>query len=402
MSRLRAVLLLGLAGVCVTALGCGGGSSAKMNTTTTTTTTTAPQNVATIEVNTGPIGGYANGAFVSVTVCTPGTSTCQTIPNVLVDTGSSGLRILSSALTVSLPQQTASGSPVAECLPFVSGFTWGPVQTADVQIAGEKASAVPIQYIDEAKFAVPSSCSSNGSSMDTLQNLGANGLLGVGLVGPDCYECSLTGASNPGLYYSCASSTCQVNTNGTPLAQQVQNPVQLFATDNNGVIMELPAVSAPEPTLSGSLIFGIGTQSNNGLNGATIYTVDDYGNFTTTYKGQSYSSSFIDSGSNGYFFLDTSTSGIPDCSDANYFYCPTSTENLTATNQGVNGAKSTVNFSIANADSLFASGNDAVFGTLGGPGQDFDWGLPFFYGRNVYVAIDGKSTPGGTGPYWAY
>ena len=30
------------------------------------------------------------------------------------------------------------------------------------------------------------------------------------------------------------------------------------------------------------------------------------------------------------------------------------------------------------------------------------WGLPFFFGRNVFVAIEGQSTPAGVGPYWAY
>jgi hypothetical protein len=47
--------------------------------------------------------------------------------------------------------------------------------------------------------------------------------------------------------------------------------------------------------------------------------------------------------------------------------------------------------------------NAAVFPTLGGPLSGmFDFGLPFFYGKNVYVAIDGRATPGGNGPYWAY
>jgi hypothetical protein len=32
----------------------------------------------------------------------------------------------------------------------------------------------------------------------------------------------------------------------------------------------------------------------------------------------------------------------------------------------------------------------------------FDWGLPFFYGRNVYAAVEQQSTPGGSGPYIAY
>jgi hypothetical protein len=37
----------------------------------------------------------------------------------------------------------------------------------------------------------------------------------------------------------------------------------------------------------------------------------------------------------------------------------------------------------------------------------FDWGLPLFYGRSVFTAIDGASTLTSTGsivtgPYWAY
>lgn len=120
------------------------------------------------------------------------------------------------------------------------------------------------------------------------------------------------------------------------LAQQVQNPVTLFATDNNGVIVELLAVSAPETSVSGALVFGIGTQSNNGLNGATVYTVDANGNFITTYKGQSYNTSFIDSGSHAIFFLNSSTTGIPVCPDTKFYYCPSTTVNLSAINQGTN------------------------------------------------------------------
>jgi hypothetical protein len=197
---------------------------------------------------------------------------------------------------------------------------------------------------------------------------------------------------------------------GESLAQQVQNPVVLFSTDNNGVIIELPAARGPEASLSGSLVFGIGTQSNNGLNGATIYSVDDFGNFITTYKGTAYNESFIDSGSNGLYFLDTATTGLPDCSDANFFYCPSATENLSAITEGSTGTPSTtINFSVANADDLFNNNpNATVFGQLAGPNilpdnmTGFDWGLPFFYGRKVYTAIYGQSTPGGTGPYWAY
>jgi hypothetical protein len=185
----------------------------------------------------------------------------------------------------------------------------------------------------------------------------------------------------------------------------VPNPVALFATDNNGVILELPAVSSPAATVSGSMVFGIGTQSNNGLSGASVYTTDDFGNFTTTYNNQSYNQSFLDSGSNGLYFLTSGATGIAVCPDAPFFYCPSSTQSLSATNVGANGTSGAVSFSVANADDLFnANPTATVFVNLAGPNSlaGFDWGLPFFFGRNVYTAIEGKSTPGGTGPYWAF
>jgi hypothetical protein len=397
MNLVRGILLIAVGALVLTLTGCGGGGS-KSN-----SIVTSGQNVQPISVNSGPANNFVNGVFTSVTVCVPGTSNCQTIADVLVDTGSSGLRILGSALTsVSLPQQTgADGSPIVECLPFLSGFTWGPVQTADIQISGEKASVVPIQVLSETAFPVATQCKKTGlPSQDTVQTLGANGILGVGVFAQDCGEaCAQSG--QPNVYYVCPSSGCQVTAES--VAQQVQNPVALFPSDNNGVIIELPAVDGGEPSVTGSLVFGIGTQSNNSLGSATVYTTDGSASFTTQYKGQSYSRSFIDSGSNGIFFLDTATTGIPVCSNANGFYCPTSTLNLSATNQGLNGANGTVNFSVANADSLFSNQTDAVFGDLAGPNSgSFDWGLPFFFGRNVFTAVEGKSTPGGSGPYWAY
>jgi hypothetical protein len=182
----------------------------------------------------------------------------------------------------------------------------------------------------------------------------------------------------------------------------VQNPVSLFAADNNGVIIELPSAPSPVATLSGSLIFGIGTQSNNALGTAQVYTPNDLGNLTTSYKGQSYMNSFIDSGSNGYFFLDSPTTGMTECADATGFYCPSSTQSFTAAVQGQNGTSGSVTFSIANADTLFNAdnGTDTVFSELGGTAPNtFDFGLPFFYGRNIFTGIQNTTYPNG---YWAY
>jgi hypothetical protein len=383
--------------------GCGGGTS--------TSRSSGPgsppppgQNVQAISVNAGPNGNYANGAFTSVTVCVPGTTQCQTIDGVLVDTGSSGLRILSSALTESLPEQKGpNGNPVAECLQFLAALTWGPVETADVQIAGESASSVPVQVLSDTAFPLPAQCKNTGlPTQDTLQTLGANGILGIGVFPQDCGGgCTLPGPSNPGLYYECPSSGCVVTTES--VSAQVPNPVGLFASDNNGVLIELPAVSGAQPSLSGSLIFGIGTQSNNALGHAAVYTTDSSADFTTTFMGHAYSQSFIDSGSNAVFFLDSNTTGIAACTKATGFYCPSSTENLSATVTGANSASATINFSVGNAESLFSNPGDFVFGDLAGPSSGrFDWGLPFFFGRNVFTAIDGATTPAGSGPYWAF
>jgi hypothetical protein len=392
-----AFLLMAL--VCV---GCGGGGSSPNN-----SIAGAASNVQSIAVNAGPTGNYANGLFTSVTVCVPSSSNCQTIDSVLVDTGSYGLRLLSSAgggaLTLTLPQQNgANGNPIGECAPFVSGFTWGPVVSADFTISGEQASSLPVQVVDPTFAAVPGECQSFGvPEQDTLQLLGANGILGVGPFLQDCGSaCTQTGSSNPGLYYECASTTCQVVAES--LAQQVQNPVGMFATDNNGVIVELPSVSGTAPTLTGSLVFGIGTQSNNGLGSATVFPLDSNAEFTTTFNGQSYPG-FVDSGSNALFFLDSSVASLPVCGDDTAFYCPSSQANLSASNSASGGATATVDFSVGNADSLFSSPGDSVFATLAGPNPGtFDWGLPFFFGRNVFTAIESRSTPEGVGPYWAF
>src|SRR4051812_4772400 len=187
-------------------------------------------NVLPIAVNTGPTNNALNQPFVSVTICVPGTSNCQTIGGILIDTGSFGLRILSSAVTLPLPQQTgAASAPVVECLPFLDGFTWGPVHTADVKLAGEQASSIPIQLIGVDRFpTIPSACSSQGSSEETADDLGSNGILGVGMGTVDCgSSCTLPGASNPGLYYSCpTAASCTVTT--ASIASQVINPVVRF------------------------------------------------------------------------------------------------------------------------------------------------------------------------------
>jgi hypothetical protein len=369
----------------------------------TSSTPGAVVNFQAIVVNAGPSNDYFNGAFTTVTLCVPGQSSCQTIDGVLVDTGSSGVRVLASKLTLSLPQQTdSSGSPIAECGQFLDGFTWGPVQTADVKMAGEQASNVPIQVIGTPAFSnVPAACASTGVSEQTVEDLGANGILGVSVFKQDCGPgCTAVGSSNPGSYYACPSSGCRVAAES--LAAQLQNPVSLFATDNNGVMIALPSIqTGGVPAASGMIVFGIGTQSNNALGAAKVLTVDGDGNFTTTYGSQSIGSTYIDSGSNGNFFLDSSTTGLPTCATSTDFYCPKTLQPQSATNRGINGVTSAVNFNVGNVDALAASVTAAAEVAGPNPGG-FAWGLPLFFGRSIFTAFEGQTTPGGVGPYVAY
>jgi hypothetical protein len=359
-----------------------------------------------VAVTPGPTNNSINVLYTTVTVCLPGTSNCQTIDNIQVDTGSYGLRILAPVLTLTFPVATLSnGSALVECTSFVDGYSWGPVTMADVQISGEKASSVPVQIIGDTRYpSVPTDCmdSTMPNAEDTVASFGANGLIGIGPFAQDCGDVCAAGVTEPIVYYAC---TTESNCTGTavPLASQVPNPVTVFATDNNGSIITLPSVAtAGAATASGSLIFGIDTESNNASGTETVVPIAASGYLTAIFNGGSpLTESFIDSGSNANFFSDSS---IATCTQSGFsdFYCPASTTSLSGELQLASGT-STVGFEVGNAEQIDASfyAYPGLGGTNPNP-NSFDWGLPFFYGRRVAVAIQGYTTSAGTGPYIAY
>jgi hypothetical protein len=321
-----------------------------------------------------------------------------------LDTGSYGLRVFKQALgSVSLTQVKSGSGSLAECITYAdNSSTWGPVQMADVILGNEPAVQVPIQVIDSTFGTIPPSCGpQQGYTPATQPSVdGYNGILGVG---PSIQDCGSTCVSYAvGQYYKCGSS-CSGTT--VPLSNQVSNPVASLPLDsNNGLIVELPGIAAGGTTsVTGSLVFGIGTQSNNLTSGVTAYTLDQYNQFTTTFNNVTYNGSFIDTGSNEYYF---SSSGIlPTCTDYTSNYCPSTVTSLSAIITGASGSPSnTVSFRVGNFSSLWNAANwvfDDVAGELGGTGG-FDWGLPFYFGRNVYIGFEGMSSSLGTGPYFAY
>ena len=219
----------------------------------------------------------------------------------------------------------------------------------------------------------------------------------------DCPDCSVSAI--PAFYYSCTATAC-VNS-VAPLTSQVQNPVPFFVADNNGTIIELPAVPAGGAAgVTGSLIFGIDTQSNNQSGTQTVLALQtsgtNIGGVTTIYNGQTLSASFIDSGSNALYFNDSS---ITPCASSSFagFYCPVTIGTYSATIQGANAVSAPVTFEVGDAETLPQS--FAAFPALAGTSSltgSFDWGLPFFYNNRVATAIAGFTTSAGTGPYVAF
>jgi hypothetical protein len=344
-------------------------------------------------------GAYVNEPCVSVKVCVPGTTTCQTVDGVLLDTGSFGLRLFKQALGISLPVNGApGGGQLAECVQFADlSADWGPVATADVVLANEPAVRVPIQIIDATFGAVPASCPGPETGPTSF-----NGILGVGVFVEDC------GAPCPAqanVYFSSnGATTTAVDLDASA---QVQNPVAHLPVDNNGVIVALPGVGAAgAPSVDGALVLGIGTRSNNVATHASAIGLDGAGEFTTTLGGGPVlAGSFVDTGSNGLFFAPPAA--IPECADAKGWFCPPATLSFSATNgpsPGIPGNHLAAPFQIGNFDALLANGN-AVYSQLGGSvlqNAGFDWGLPFFLGRTVYLGLAGRTSAFGNGPTLGY
>jgi len=341
------------------------------------------------------------------------------VNNILVDTGSYGLRVFSSQVqSIGLTPATSGGKTIAECQNYLDNSAdWGPIAMANVQLGNETTKQpVPIQLID-ANFPSSQSVAGAGAKSagcdypdDTPANAGYNGILGVG---PHIADCGVTCASVPGNssggYFSCDSNgncsgtTVQQGSLGTTAAFfQVSNPVAFLPQDNNGVAVILPDISSQGVGgASGYLILGIGTNANNTSTTATVIPTDQYGDFTTTFEGKNYIYSFVDSGSNALFFPKTNT-GLVSTSTGFYNV----TEGLKSfTAQMFDGVQNhQVDFNVLSANIAFSGYNPSLaFNDVAAEfSGNFDWGLPFFFGRTVYVGINGTTSNLGTGPYLAY
>lgn len=426
MNNFKRILLVIFSYIVVTgcSVGSGGGagtSSVPPGPAVYFPTTLNGDNVIPLSVGACGVDGYHNEPCISVTICEPGTTNCQTINNILVDTGSYGLKVFNSLISVSLPQIKIGSDDLANCTGYLDGSGhWGPMKYADVKLGNLTASSIPIVALDVTYYnaEAKANCADDPDSSPAVA--GFNGIIGVGGFVHDCdvdsngvvNDCALKAQRK--IYYTCSETTGSKVCTETAVAEakQLTNPVAKMPSGyNNGLVIKLPSVpDVGAGAAYGYMIMGIGTasDSNNVASGVTVYPTSNKGYFTTKFNNTTLTSSFIDSGSNFLFFRPSPA--LPKCSGSDTWFCPSTTQTLSATLVGSGGAPTgTVSFDIGNTDTLISYNNmayDNVGGDIGTSNM-FDWGLPFFLGRSVFVGIKGSSATVNTnqtanGPFWAF
>ena len=382
------------------AVGCGGGGSSTTATPPNPTlnliaspTSVASGSSATLVWSSSNAtsctasGGWSGSKTTSGSAST-GAVTSATTTFTLTCSGASGTTAIAESVhvTVVVPNPTVSlrANPTSVTSGSSATLTWSSSNATSCALSGGSFSST--------SEATSGSASTGVLSATTIYTITCSGTSGTR---PAVASATVT--------VTAPSLTCVAE--AATLAEQLQNPVALFATDNNGVILELPTVGGSgAATVSGSLVIGIGTRSGNGLNGATRLNGDPAtGDVTAALTGDaSISNGYLDSGSNAFFFPDSALNACGN--QAQGFYCPPSTVNETATLMGTNSLSLAADFSVANAVDLFANTNFTAFNDLGGSVSDLggllDLGLPFFFGRNVFMGMEPAN--GATAPYFAY
>jgi hypothetical protein len=340
-----------------------------------------PSNIVAVTVDRSSRG--VNVPAVTVTVCVPNTTTCQTIPHIELDTASTGLRVYADALKLDLAAETdAHGDHIMDC----AWIHWGSIHTADVKLAGLTAQSIPIQVIDTTSPRPPACGVDHERDPDRF-----NGILGVSPALTD---------TMPTAYFHCDDHHC-VN-DGVDTSLQLANVIARLPTDNNGCILQFPDIAdAGTSAVTGRMILGIGTRANNQAPNDLIKIVVDepWGQFKVQADGRTWKSAF-DSGTWAY--------NVPYLSDER---CPSDQIRLcpsapTTIPVDVLAASGDVAYktSIAIANASLAPPQAMALNNLGSawPGKDLlILGLPYFFGRSIYYAYDHRSTTLGPGPWVA-
>lgn len=343
-----------------------------------------------------------NRLLVTVKVCVPGTQKCTTIPNIMVDTGSTGLRLQAFALSSSsqLPALIGGdGKPAAECEHFGGSNAWGTIHRIDLYLPGAVARDLPVQVVDANERNRPEDCpASTGAAT-------SNGTLGIGWHETECEGECMNSARSP-RFYSCGAEACQPIRGQVPAANILPNPITKFGDGTlNGYILELPQPGANGAReVRGRMVLGVGTAANNQLP-SEAFPLPPGGYFPVTYRGRTYPRSYIDSGTPTYVLPD---SDYPLCAHPSWAICTSSEQHDTAEMQDGTGQTHPLAFLVGNYEKQRdggngASRNAATSAKQGATGMSF--GAPFFLGKRVALVLEGHKVPGHpelTGPLYAW
>ena len=345
-----------------------------------------------------PHGGF-NRLVVSVTVCEPGTERCATIDDVMVDTGSTGLRLEASAVPRWLnlpPFLGADLRPLAECLRFVHDTAWGPLVRADVRFGGLIAKALPLQVIDDIGGSQPQVCPRSDARPTS------NGTLGVSQHLLDCQGACEQDAAAPGVFINENTDWTPVQGRVTP-DHRLPNPISYLPGHDNGITIELPAPrNGGAEEVVGKLTFGIGIADGN-RPFSDVFRLDGAGHFTTFLGGKAYPHSYIDSGTETYVTPDL---GLPRCHGMSWAYCIKPRRQLYAAMVRSDGTHIPVPFTVGDYRTRrkqHVGAVDDVAEAAVPQSTAFVWGAPFFLGRRVSFLIEGKKVPGApemVGPFY--
>ncbi|OIQ79524.1 hypothetical protein GALL_387300 [mine drainage metagenome] len=205
--------------------------------------------------------GQVNTPFVDVTVCDAAQS-CRTVPNVIVDTGSTGLRLYRGALDgLELEAVTTPDDrPLSDWSKFGERYLWGAIHRAHVRIGQVTTTqAIPIEIYDRpTPFERLPDAYMQGDSREWIIRTG-NGILGISTspreAGSYCVERAAGGVQ----------SAPQWEWVLVDEGRQLANPIAYFPEPyNNGSVIQLPAVDARAvgAKVQGWLGLGLGTPTD--------------------------------------------------------------------------------------------------------------------------------------------
>ena len=387
------------------AAGCSGSSTSSMPGPTPSPTPSpavVPSNQVALVAHT-PNSGF-NRLTVTVTVCVPGTTNCHDIPNIMVDTGSVGLRLQGFALPADLilpaKRYLPDGGQLAECELFGGGDAWGMVSLADIKIGGAKASNMAVHVISSDSARQPAECPSGSST--------SNGTLGIGITETDCANACI----QPAYYgeklgwhhrfFSCTDTACKGINGAVDATYQLQNPTSILDGGiYNGAVLDLPAIPGDVAAeVTGTLTFGVNVNAASGMSNPTVATLNSSGEVTTTFNGVTFDASYFDSGTQTYSIGSTA---FTPCNSLDLYgpFCVAPVQELTASITGGDGVAHDVTFKVGGFPS---TGISALAADFGNKTPNFVWGAPFFFGKRVAIVRRGQSVSGmkDSGPLYAW